>query len=53
MSDFCFRRFEILKIYYDLVIDVMLWGWKMPATLWYYSARVLGKIYGVDPNKQA
>jgi hypothetical protein len=30
------RRFQILKIYYDLVIDVMLWAWKMPATLWYY-----------------
>lgn len=46
------RRFQILKLYYDLVLDVMIWGWKMPASLWYMCESWLGFIAGIDPRAQ-
>lgn len=43
-----YRRFELLNGWYDLVLNVMIWGWGMPASLWYFSGSVLAYFNGVD-----
>jgi len=45
-------RFEILRDWYDLVMNVMIWGWGMPASLWYFSGSVLAYLNGVDLTEQ-
>ena len=49
------RRFMLLKLYYDLVLDVIIWGFKLPASMWYFCGSLLGALSGgidvqSDPN---
>ena len=45
-------RFQILNDWYDLVLNVMIWGWGMPASLWYFSGSFLAFFAGVDLTQQ-
>lgn len=47
-----YRRFQLLNDWYDLVLNVMIWGWGMPASLWYFSGSVLAFFNGVDLPEQ-
>jgi hypothetical protein len=33
-------------------MNVMIWGWGMPASLWYFSGSVLAYLNGVDLTEQ-
>jgi hypothetical protein len=36
-----------------MILNVMVWGWSMPASLWYFSGSVLAFFYNVDLSEQA
>lgn len=43
-----YSRVAIFKDYYNLILNIMIWGWQMPTSLWYFSGSVLAYFSGVD-----
>jgi hypothetical protein len=46
-------RFQMMKDWYNLVLNVIIWGSSLPASLWYFSGSVLAFINGVDLTEQS